>query len=242
MPLSAEIPAPVKAMPWRADRITWAARSSSSVEIKAVSAQTREEVVLALGGGHPAANPLVILLAPGPGADHFPDLHEPAVRRDLGAVRLHGGHLAVDERGHIEVRCDPVVGDYHRRLLAVALEAVGHPRPLHRLAKLHQHGAGEGAVVELARLKRITPRKTFEVVRVMKSHHRDPVGVDVIGMKVTADLVVGGDHLRFDPADDCDQPRNRFLFIRLPEDPGLAVTRQPGHTRVLVTEEDELAD
>ncbi len=55
--------------------------------------------------------------------------------------------------------------------------------------------------------------------------HRDPVGLDVVGVAVAAVLVVGDDDLGPDLTDDLEQQRGRGVDVGLPERARVVVGR-----------------
>ena len=70
-------------------------------------------------------------------------------------------------------------------------------------------------VVELARLPGLAElRVAVGIAGRLEGVHRDLVGLDVVGVRVAAALVVGGDHLRLEPADQRDQRRGGLLDRR----------------------------
>ena len=65
--------------------------------------------------------------------------------------------------------------------------------------------------------------------------NRDPVRLNVIGMPVAAEVVVGHHHLRADFADDLDELRRGNLEVGLPEAARILVRRCIHHPGVAVT-------
>src|SRR5438046_1261144 len=214
MPLSTETPAPVKAMPVRAPA---RARRHRRLQHRwLTSSKAGEEVVLRDRRVDRAAHPLEGLQRPRLRPEHLAQLEEPAVLRNLGSMRPHRTELLVDERADVQPGGDPVVGHRKGRRLAVGREPVLDTRSLHRLRHLSHQRFRKGGIVELARPVGLTTWKSLHVAGVVKGADRHPVRLDVVGVGVAAELVLGDHYLRPDPPHHLDQPSDRFVVrVRL---------------------------
>src|SRR5438128_6110815 len=206
------------------------------------SSKAGEEVVLRRGRIDRAAHPLEGLQRPGLRPQHLAELEEPAVLRDLRSMGPHRPQLLVEEPADVQPGCDPVVGDGERRWLTVTGKPIFYAGPLHRFRHLPHQGFGKRRVIELAGTKRLAPREALDVTRVKERADRDPMGLDVIGVGVAAELVLGDHHLRPHLSHHLDQPADSFFFVGLPEGLRFPVSGKAGHARVLVTEENQFVD
>ena len=163
----------------------------------------------------------VELRAPDLVADVVRQREERTVDLDLGGVRLHGPDLRVrevlghDHRGELVVRHDErghrTVGVHAPERVVVAgraqcPQALAHPRLRHR------------APVDLRDVPRVAELGTVgRNRREERGVHRHPVGLDVVGVSVAAELVVGHQHLRPDLTDDLDEQVRGREQVRAPE-------------------------
>src|SRR5205085_2245178 len=114
-------------------------------------------------------------------------------------------------------------------------ESIGNAGALHHLSQLPHHRLWKGVVVELARTERFATGEALDIARIEEGADCHPVGLDMVGMGISSELVLGHDHLRPDAADHLDQAADRFLLARLPEGLRLAVARQrPTHADGLI--------
>ena len=219
------------------------------------SIQAGEEVVLRQLGGHARVDQREVLPRPGAPLQVVGGVEEHAVGVDLRAVRPQGGVALVEEAGDVHLRGDVVVcGDPRRDDLRVGHVLPGFTAAqhlAHRVHRIEHHQAsGERHVLavglghrghraELPRVEaavvvdlRDLPRGPGLGVLVREAGgpvglHRHGVGLQVVRVRVAADLVVGDEHVRAEPAHERDQ-RGR----RIPErDLGEAVRRE-GRQRI----------
>ncbi len=131
---------------------------------------------------------------------------------DLGRVRAHGGGLGRQVGGSVDLRRHLVVGH------PVGGEAPGHGhRPRHRGGIELRHLPW----LALSRAGRHTDRFCCH-----------PVCLDVIGVAVEAESVVGDQHLRADIHDDLGQCGRGRGQVGLPEAARVVVGGQAHHARV----------
>jgi hypothetical protein len=115
-------------------------------------------------------------------------------------------------RGHALTGVPAVGGPVVEPLLVRVLHPAGHQRRAERL----EPGAGEAVrVVQLQRLPGVAGAgEAVGVARRVEGGHRDHVGLDVVGVRVAAVLVVGDEHVRAELADEGDQRARGDLVVR----------------------------
>ena len=146
---------------------------------------------------------------------------ERAVEGDLGRVGAQRLHLLLDVGRPVDRGAEVLVGGDERRQRAVGV----HPLEGRGVAGLAQRAQARAhpalrhrAPVDLGDLPRLAEVEAVRRHRgQLRGVHRDPVGLDVVGVAVAAELVVGDQHLRLDLADHADQVVGRLGEVGVPE-------------------------
>ncbi|EGJ77056.1 putative mycothiol conjugate amidase Mca [Streptomyces sp. Tu6071] len=188
----------------------------------AIVTDARKEVVLGEGRFDQRLRQLEVLGRPDLLLDLHRDAEPAAVRVDLRGVRderlvadleVVGGRDEGGQRALGALRLLPALEPVAVR----GLQAAREQRLVQRLGALAVEAL---VVVELRGLEDGAELRLGEALRVgraVEGRHADPVGHDVVGVRVAPVLVVGRDDLRAEGADLAHEPPGRLLDVHEPE-------------------------